>query len=130
MTQELIDTINGEFDDAIASGDAMRIDKAQVRYAKAMMECQKKTGDRVKQQMERIESFETKMDGFERKLDSVVQTIGSHTQEISELKKTANEFSNMKERGKGAVWAVKLLQALAAGGGLAGIYKLLESFGK
>ena len=130
MTQELIDTITDEFDDALASGDAHRIDKAQVRYAKAMMECQKKTADRVKEQALKIDALEEKMDSLDRKIDSAITSIGKHDEDIKQLKATALEFNNIRERSKGATWVIKIIQALCAGGGLAVIYKLMDTFGK
>ena len=48
MTLEQQEYINRELDDAIATGDAMRVNAAQCHALKALCDCQRKTSDRVK----------------------------------------------------------------------------------
>ena len=49
MTLELQQTLGRELDDATASGDAARIDRAHSNILLALIDCQRKTADRVKE---------------------------------------------------------------------------------
>ena len=49
MTLELQQTLGRELDDAINSGDAKRIDRAHSNILLALIDCQRKTADRVKE---------------------------------------------------------------------------------
>ena len=49
MTLELQQTLGRELDDAIASGDAKRIDRAHTNILLALIDCQRKTAERVKE---------------------------------------------------------------------------------
>jgi len=48
MTEELQRALDRQLDEAIESGDALRITRAQANILKSLMDCQRKTAERVK----------------------------------------------------------------------------------
>lgn len=48
MTEELQRALDRQLDEALESGDAMRISRAQANILKSLMDCQRKTAERVK----------------------------------------------------------------------------------
>jgi len=126
MTDEMSNLIEKEFNDALESKDSLRIDKAIVRYSIAMMECQKKTAERVKESQRKWDEFSQKFDNLERTVNTSIETTKQNTKDIEVLQKDVGEFKKIRERARGASWVLKLAYGAGAGGGIAVAVKILE----
>ena len=126
MTDEMSNLIEKEFNDALESKDSLRIDKAIVRYSIAMMECQKKTAERVKDSQRKWDEFSQKFDNLERTVNSSVETTKKNTEDIKVLQKDVGEFKKIREQARGASWVLKIVYGASAGGGIAVAVKILE----
>ena len=126
MTDEMSKLIEKAFNDALESKDSLRIDKAIVRYSIAMMECQRKTAERVKESQHKWDDFSKKFDRLEQTVKSSVEKTDKNTADIKVLQSDVSEFKTMRERARGAGWVLKIVYGASAGGGIAVAVKLLE----
>lgn len=110
MTEEMYSHCKRELEDAIDSGDEMRIKAAEGRILTGIMECQYKTSDRVKK---------------------MVADIAEIMKDHGAMKKSHIQYQHDRAERQGArkmLQAIKWLATIAGSGGLgAGVMKVLSS---
>lgn len=71
MTAEMYDYISREFAEAEKAGDDERMSRIMVRAILAMLDCQRKTSDRVKEILAREETAKAKLSGAKLAWDAL-----------------------------------------------------------
>ncbi len=71
MTAEMYDYISREFTEAEKAGDDERMSRIMVRAILAMLDCQRKTSDRVKEILAREETAKAKLSGAKLAWDAL-----------------------------------------------------------
>ena len=71
MTAEMYDYISREFAEAEKAGDDERMSRIMVRAILAMLDCQRKTSDRVKEILAREETARAKLSGAKLAWDAL-----------------------------------------------------------
>ena len=71
MTAEMYDYISREFEEAEKAGDEERMSRIMVRAILAMLDCQRKTSDRVKEILAREETAKAKLSGAKLAWDAL-----------------------------------------------------------
>ena len=71
MTAEMYDYISREFAEAEKAGDEERMSRIMVRAILAMLDCQRKTSDRVKEILAREETAKAKLSGAKLAWDAL-----------------------------------------------------------
>ena len=71
MTAEMYNYISREFEEAEKAGDEERMSRIMVRAILAMLDCQRKTSDRVKEILAREETAKAKLSGAKLAWDAL-----------------------------------------------------------
>lgn len=111
MTREQQEMIDREYNEAVQANDDKRILRAMGHAVISLVDCQRKTAERVKDMAERDHSFETELDNVRDDVRQLRKTV------LEEHSPVVKEYQESKLRASGAVLLLKILGWTAAAGG-------------
>ena len=111
MTREQQEMIDREYNEAIAANDDKRILRAIGHATISMVDCQRKTSDRVKELVEKDHTIENELENMKYDLRHVTKVVNDEHGPV------VTEYKESKLRASGAVLLLKVLGWTAAAGG-------------
>lgn len=111
MTREQQEMIDREYTEALQANDDKRILRAIGHATISLVDCQRKTSDRVKDMIERDRTFENSLEDLRHDLRRVKKTVNEDHEPV------ITEYREGKLKASGAVLLLKILGWVAAVGG-------------
>lgn len=124
MTREQQEMIDREYTEALQANDDKRILRAIGHATISLVDCQRKTSDRVKDMIERDRTFENSLEDLRHDLRRVKKTVNEDHEPV------ITEYREGKLKASGAVLLLKVLGWVAAVGGSGAIGWLLAVVNK
>ena len=124
MTREQQEMIDREYTEALQANDDKRILRAIGHATLSLVDCQRKTSDRVKDMIERDRTFENSLEDLKHDLRRVKKTVNEDHEPV------ITEYREGKLKASGAVLLLKILGWVAAVGGSGAIGWLLAVVNK
>lgn len=124
MTREQQEMIDREYTEALQANDDKRILRAIGHATISLVDCQRKTSDRVKDMIERDRTFENSLEDLRHDLRRVKKTVNEDHEPV------ITEYREGKLKASGAVLLLKILGWVAAVGGSGAIGWLLAVVNK
>lgn len=111
MTREQQEMIDREYNEAVAANDDKRILRAIGHATISMVDCQRKTADRVKDLVEKDRTIEDDIENMKYDITRVTKIVKEEHGPV------VTEYKEGKLRAHGAVLLLKILGWVAAAGG-------------
>lgn len=111
MTREQQEMIDREYTEALQANDDHRILRAIGRATIALVDCQRKTSDRVKDMIERDRVFDNSLEDLKHEIRRIKKTVDEEHEPV------ITEYREGKLKASGAMLLLKILGWTAAVGG-------------